>query len=279
MSKKTKCPYSFPHKTRKDRVDYICGIGGYGSRYDKWPIEFTVAAYYTDFDFDHIWEKYAAEHWPFDESKETPETIKAYYDLARRLHKEHEGSLWSWGQEDAYRPLSDGDAYRTLWDGTMLDVKLELHGRCGKHLVIAEFEGRSLRGVSTEDLSDEMMRQTRPDGYSHVEYDILKKGNFWDGWTNKEVETFYKYVRQCEIDFTSDKASAEVEYQGAFNFFCNIVNPEWETVKQERATHDEAVEAARAVREVMQQSSASGEEMTYFATLCTAAGIDQSELG
>lgn len=279
-----KCPYTYPHKSRRAKADYLCGIGGY-SRYQDgtYPLEFDVSAYRADFGFDHLWEKYAAEHWPFDEKKVTPDTVKTYYDLAMRLYKEHEQHLWAWGVEDACRALHDTDVYSMLWDGTRLEVTLELHGRCGKHLLITEFEGHTLEGMSTDDLYHELMGQGNgcfSTGIQH-DSDTLKKGCVWEFWTNEDLNKLYKYVRQCEVDFTVEKASAEVEYLGAFSFFCNIVNPEWESVKDAMAAHEDVVEAAKLLKETM----ISGGDMLdisavdeAFDTLCAAAGVAPEEL-
>lgn len=276
---KIKCPYTYPHRSRYDKVQYIVGIGGYTDRYSAWPIEFNVAAYRTDFSFDNLWRKYYLEHTPAELAHD-PEACTAYYRLAKRLHGEHEDSLWGWGQEGAYRSLNDGDCYRMLWDGTMVDVKLELHGRCGKHLVIAEFNGHKLEGLTDSYLQDDLMRQRRTDGYEHVEYDILQKGNYWSSWSNEDLNLLYKYVRQCEVDFTTDKASAEVEYQGAFCFFNNIVNPAWKTLKEEMASHDEAVGAAKVIHSYLMAHDALDitELDSSFLVLCTAAGITAEEL-
>lgn len=282
--KKIPCPYTYPHKSREAKVNYICGSGGYYSRDGHFPIEFNVAAYRTDFSFDHIWKKYNKEFTAVTLSHD-PEACTAYYRLARRLHAEHESSMWEWGQEDAARSLTDDDTYRCLWDGTELSVKLELHGRSGKHLVISEFDGTTFSGLSTEDLRVILMTQTRPDNYDHSEYTTLRKGNTWL-WSAKEIDLLYRYVRQCEIDFTSDKASEEVEYQGAFQFFANIVEPAWEDEKKAMADHAAVVVAACEVRDAVNTLQDSGvhslprdaELDDAFALLCKTAGVSKEEL-
>jgi len=218
------CPYSYPHKSRVAKVDYICGIGGYGLRNGCFPIEFNVAADSCNFDFDHLWKTYYEEMTP-NELRHDPEACSLYYRLAARLHEDHKDHLWECGQEDAVRDLQEGDTYHSLWDGTEVSVTLEMHGRCGKHLVISEFESMTLRGLSDDDLRDVLM--CKEDGQWFIE--------------TKKVDLLYRYIRQCEVDFTSAKASAEVEYQGAFQFFANIVDSAWETEKQNRAGHEEVV--------------------------------------
>lgn len=207
---KIRCPYTYPHKSRSAMIDYITGIGGYSSRDGYWPIEFNVATYHADFSFDHIWEKYHAEHIS-DATRNHPPSWAAYYRLAQKLYEEHKDYLWEWGQEDAYRSLKDSDTYKMLWDGTAVGAELELHGRGGKHLVIAMFNGYDFNRCSTDNLKQS-----------------LRFGEDGCAMPMNDLRLLYKYVRQCEVDFTPEKASAEVEYQGAFCFFANIVMPEWE---------------------------------------------------
>ena len=255
------CPYTFPHKSRVAKVDYICGIGGYYSRDGRFPIEFNVAADSCNFDFDHIWEKYNEEMTP-DALKHDTEACTLYYRLAKRLHGEHEQYMWEWGQEDAVSGLQEGDAYRSLWDGTEVSVTLELHGRCGKHLIIAEFENTPLRGLSEDDLRELLME---------------KEGG--EGWTisTKKVDLLYRYVRQCEVDFTPAKASEEVECQGAFCFFANIVEPKWETEKKNQADHESVVGCAQTLRRYLEAKEGTA-VLSMLTTLCKAAGVSEEEL-
>ena len=272
---KIECPYTYPHRSREAKVSYICGIGGYYSRDGRFPIEFNVAAYGVDFDFEHIWKTYYEEMTP-SELKHDPDACTAYYRLARRLYEKHKDNLWEWGQEDACRSIDEDDTHRMLWDGTAVDVTLELHGRQGKHLVLSAFEGYSFRGMSPDDLRDTLMTQTRPDGYSHVEYETLRTGNTWD-WTTAEVDLLYRYVRQCEIDFTPAKASAEIEYQGASCFFNNIVNIEWENEKQRLADHEAVVACAQTLRQYLAEKEGAA-ALRMLHTLSHAAGVSDAEM-
>lgn len=275
---KPTCPYDFPHRSRKARVDYICGIGGYSSRDGRWPIEFNVATYHVDFDFDHIWKEYSKEHIP-SECKGDPALMNAYHQLAKRLHKENVDYFWEWGLEDARRDLDEreGDTFFQLWDGTPVEVKLELHGRGGKHLVIAEWDGRDLSKLNPEDLHDEMLAQVNAAGNFIVDEGRLRSRYLWESWTSEQVELLYRYVRQCETDFTPKNASNQVECEGAFCFFANIVAAEWETLRKEIATHEEVVGAAQAIHLALTHAAVSQEEIASFYVLCAAAGVTQEE--
>lgn len=271
-----KSPYTYPHKSREAKIDYICGIGGYSIRDGRWPLEFNVASYRADFSFDHLWKTYYKEYTP-DVLAHDPEACTSYYRLAKRLHKEQEDNMWGWGQEDAARNVQDADAYRMLWDGTEVDVELELHGRGGKHLVLTCFNGHKLEGNSPEDLHDEMMAQTRPDGYTHVEYGTLVSGASWDNWSTADINLFYKYVRQCEVDFTVEKASLEVEYQGAFCFFNNFVNPAWEEALTTAEAHSSVVSCAQTLRRYLGEREGSA-VLQMLRVLSLAAGVTEEEL-
>lgn len=276
---KFKNPYSYPLTSRRAMAEYICGIGGYSTGYggrDRFAIEFNVAAYATDFDFDHIWEKYHKEYVG-EEILNDPVKFKAYYDLCRELHKQNEEYLWGWGQEDAARGLSDNDGYRMLWDGEKpFRVEMGLYGRSGKHLCIESFEGHDLR-KSPEELLEAMMEQELPNRDVVSDRDTLADGASWLNWRYEDIRNLYKMCRQWEVDFTPAKASAEVEYQGVFSFFANVVEAAWMDREREIAEHGELVEAAKNIWE--NSSVAADDNMVFdFLLICKTAGISEAEL-
>lgn len=271
---KIKCPYKYPARSREAKVNYICGIGGYSNRDGRWPIEFNVALYDVDFDFDHLWKKYHAEMTP-DELKHDPELCSLYYRLAQRLYEDNKDFLWEWGQEDAGRNLTDCDTYKQLWDGTEVDVEFSLRGRCGKHLVLDRFRSLSLDKMDEEELRTMLTEQsTRSDTYVYA--NRLLRGAEWT-YSNEFVDTLYRYVRQCEVDFTPEKASAEVEYQGAFCFFFNIVASAWEEEKQNKADHEAVVGCAQTLRRYLAEREGSA-VLQMLRTLSQAAGVSEEEL-
>lgn len=224
---KMKNPYTFPHRSKAAMIDYICGIGGYhSSRHDCYPLSFNVKAYSCNFDFDHIWKRAAVDInmdvGPSDSVKNDPAQLKAYQDLARELHKKHEEHLWGWGQEDTWRGVKEDDTHRCLWSGESYTVEYGLVGRSGGHLVVEHWNGFTFRGMSPEDLRER----------------LEDKGDS----LHADLRFLYKCCRHWEHDFTCAKASAEVEYQGIWNFFANIVEPAWEDRKKEIADHEELVE-------------------------------------
>ncbi len=89
----------------------------------------------------------------------------------------------------------DNDGYNTLYDGTELSVVFEFQGRSGGQLVLTEFEG-----VRLLDWFDEC------------------SGDFV--WLKK----LYKFIVQCDHDFSPALVKREIEWQVAFIFFDRIDN-------------------------------------------------------
>ncbi len=264
-----KAPYTFPHKSRKAKVDYLTDIGGYYSRDGSYPLEFNVAAY-ADLDFDTLWKLLLQER-----QTEYPEgtTARALFEFAaRKAYADCSEHLWSWAVEDAQRNLFEGDAYTTLWDGTSLDVKFGLYGRSGKHLCIESFEGITLRGLNPDSLGELLMCQNGPGGEDVLDSPRLKKGFEWQ-IPGERVDLLYRYVRQCEIDFTSSKAEAEVEYQAAYHLgqradelYVALFGDTKEAVAAKLT--DDARALLAAIPNLTRELAES------FARLCVAAGLD-----
>lgn len=271
--KKFKCPYTFPHKSRKAKVDYITDIGGYYSRDGRFPIEFNVAAYGADTDFDSLWTT------ALESGEISPDTDKqALKDAAALVYKESGHLFWDWGLEDARRGLEETDAYKMLWDGKdTLKVEFGLYGRQGKHLCIEEFEGLTLKGLSEDELAEKLMHQSgdSKDGWDEV-VDEPKLRRGWD-WTisNEDVDTLYRYIRQCEVDFTPEKAGKEVQYQAAWQLL-RLAEEKLEELTKLRADRESLVGAAKTVAEAIDQDDA--KLMLAFATLLRAATLDIAEI-
>ncbi len=270
--KKPKCPYTFPHTSRRAKVDYLTDIGGYYRRHDTYPLEFNVAAY-ADLDFNKLW-PLMLEECPLEFPEGTSKRSLLEH-CALKTYAECHDHLWEWAVEDAQRTVLETDAYSMLWDGTTLDVKLGFHGRGGKHLCIEEFEGIRLGGLNPETLGELLMTQNGPGAESVFDAPRLKKGFEWQIPTAR-VNLLYRYVRQCEIDFTSGKAGAEVEHNAAYH----LLQRAREIYEGLFGDSDETATAkladdARAVLAAL--SDLTHEVAQAFARLCVAAGLDLGE--
>jgi hypothetical protein len=230
----------------------------YWSRGDGcFPLNYNVKAYGVDLSFNHLWDRYAKEHLPSDVLEEGGLTLERYKDVALNEYNcLDENTLWGWGQEEAYRSLEDCDTYRLLWDGTHPEaVEFRLLGRCGGHLCIQSVNGYSLN-VGADALYNMLIDPEQID--------------------MKRLRILYKLARQWEKDFTGEKASAEIEYQAAFQFFVNVVQAAWENKKEETAKHETLVHAVTIVQKYL--PPADPVVGIAFSTLRRAAGVLDSEV-
>ena len=276
---KPKCPYSFPHKSRAAKVDYICSIGGYSSRDGTFPIEFNVATYDADLDFDNILKLVNQEHGEFT-GADAPAEERIWTTAVHNVYEKHKEHLWDWGVESAQRDLFESDTYHMFWNGDRrIDVKLELHGRGGKHLVIRRFEGFDFRDFSADRLRNLLMEQTNADGHCIYDDATLHKGHEW-ACGGEFVNRLYRYVRQCEVDFTPKKASEAVEYGAAFQV-CVQAEAEYDLLTEMLEDRNVVSNAAHIVYEELRHYGRAGrgpEEEQAFVVLCLAAGISPAAI-
>lgn len=278
---KIKCPFTYPHKSRAAMVGYICGIGGY-TRFNegRWPISFEVGCYLADTSFERLWER-------LKESGEIPQAEEdraRYYLAASRVYKEHEERWFDWGMEEAREGFLDSDTYYMLWDGSKpMDLTWEFHGRGGKHLVLTEFEGLSLENHSSETLAEELMSQTN--GRQTVDDEPkLIKGYEWD-ISFGLIRKLYKFMRQCEAELTSEKASAETEYSAAFRLGCMAEVKAEELAEEAKSAEELYAHAERVVLYLADHTALEEHTRQEYVDalgslrmLCAAAGVDHDTL-
>jgi hypothetical protein len=107
----------------------------------------------------------------------------------------------------------------------------------------------------------------------------LRKGCEWD-YSNEFVDRFYRYIRQCEVDFTPAKASAEVEYQAAFHVYTRAED-EVERLTNLLADRDRVAGAAKTIWEAASDFAVADDKAEFRAalvTLCLAAGLAPSAI-
>jgi hypothetical protein len=231
---KFKCPYTYPARSREAMAKYIatgCGREYWGD-HKPYPLHYRVKAYSLDLTFEHLWDRFAPEHFPSDVREQGGTVLERYKIVCRHeydgLSKDDSSdTLWTWGVEEAWRSLNDGDTYRMLWSGAeTYDVKFSLRGRSGGWLCIDYFEGYKL-DVGADELYNQL---NNPEEISFI-----------------KLRIFYMLARQWEVDFTGEKAASEIEYQAAFQFFVNVCERAWEHDKKERTERDAVVAAAKDV--------------------------------
>lgn len=261
--------YTFPHRSRKDKVDYLLSNGGYGgfnSRPYQYALAYNVKAYNADLTFDHLWEKYASEFVGdilSDKELQDLEVLVQFRGFCKEQYDEIGDALYSLSQEAACSSVMDSDTYAMVYNRNAVEkVTFGFVGRCGGHCVVEEVNGLSLRYSSDVDL-EEAFRQD------------LEALSF------QELHTLYSLARQWEVDLTPDHASSEVEYQAAFNFFVNIVAPEYASFKEARLHRTQAELAIDSLREVILKhlsGTPQHDAMNQLATLAQYAGFTEKEV-
>lgn len=268
---KIKCPYTFPHKSREAKIDYICGIGGYGNRDGNWPISFDVALHASDITFDHLWNTYRKEYGRVVSEEEEA----GYKQVVERTYANMQSSLFESAQEDCIRDCDSdySDTYFMLWDGKPVDAELKLQGRCGKHLVISRFRSLQMRGLTAEELRDELMMQSNGEE-DYCNKRRLQKGYAWN-YSAEFVDTLYRYCVQCAVDFTPEKASANHEHYAAETLFSSADARYIESC-EEREAHAAVVGCAQTLRRYLEKDQGSA-VLLMLHTLATAAGVSEEE--
>ena len=182
--------YRTPLRNRQEIVRFIIRVTNQRCYHQPHPLCFNVKCYHVNFDFDHLlklWNEYESDPiYTHDE-----EWLKA---ARQRLAVTNENSLWEWAQDDACRQFTDSDAFRTLWDGTSVNVAYSFEGRSGGWLSINSFEGCDFTERHIEETLMEM------------DYAKLRK--------------LYQLIVTLIHD--TENPSKEMEHQAAFIFFANV---------------------------------------------------------
>jgi hypothetical protein len=207
------------HKKLKQHIaQMVERNGGYiggGYHTSTYPLEWNVEIGYSCEWEDALeaarkqFSEFGLDHFPAPVLKRAVVEVKRNYDAYRR---------WEWVQEDMVRDLNDDDGLRSCspdvfrkWGiiepkgGLYFDVKWDLVGRCGKHLVMAEFEGVILRGVRNSDL---------------VEW--ILNGDDYENVSNHDLRCLAAYIEECDRMFSRKAVKEEFYYKLGWQLACAI---------------------------------------------------------
>ncbi len=195
--------YNTPLTKRKNIAEFIFDSThqNYEDRVAH-PFCFNVKCYDYDVSFGRLLALYREQEKDakFFKSKEWLAAVQARY-----VEIGGEETVYNRGIEDARDYFYEGDTFRTLWDGTELDVKYEFRGRMGGWLTITEFEGFKVgRDISKEEWR-EILDGTN--NYQKMPLPVLRK--------------LYALIVQLLHDVRPETVKAEIEHQAMFNFFEN----------------------------------------------------------
>ena len=186
---KTPVPYAFPLKSRAAMTDYILDRRAYVDRYTRHPFSWNVKAYRVD------WIRPKGEA-----------TLDPALDVEWAKHVEREYGVYG------VEPAAFNDAQRQYAEGEWTsypgddqgDWKFGFYGRCGGHLVLESWCGKS---------------------FSRMDEDDLRA--YLDGCDFAAVRKFYRALVCMDSDFTPANASANVESH------VNLRRELWEEARRE----------------------------------------------
>jgi hypothetical protein len=194
-----RAPYTFPHRTRKAMIGYLLeGPDGGGRRgyYEHWGGNYPFS-----------W-NVKAYHVDWGHPKGENE-LDASLDAKWEKHLEDDGgNVENWAFENARMQIDD-DEWCSYPGDDQGDWDFAFAGRSGGHLVLQEWRGMKVHGES---------------------FDLVE---WLDSLDTDTLRKFYRGIRTADSDFTSAKASEEVEYH------VNFIRSEWELERQ-RELEDEA---------------------------------------
>lgn len=208
--------------------------GYYGSRRERWPLSFAVGLYYADLDRAHMEALAVQDHGVTKAQIEASRPLVAWNperewtDVQQQMYdglNDDDGNrTYSPATATRFglpferfpktykRRTGEGAYFQAAIPGWVIedpytcryyDVEFQLRGRSGKHLVINEFRGRDLHGLSSERLA-EILRSDE-EMHSH-------------GITNVWCHALLAMITEWTERFTSRNASAEMEYLAADQF-------------------------------------------------------------
>lgn len=173
--------------TARSRADMMAAIFKGRSSYDRFLFNWNVKAHNVN------WESPKGEY----------ELDSALDDAWAEYLESNADHVTQWAFDDASSYYHEG--LYTTWPGDdQGQWELEFHGRQGGHLCLAAWSGMRFRGMD--------------------EYDCRE---WLDGCDFATVRAFYRAMVCMDSDFTSAKASSNVEYQA------NFIRGQWEEERRE----------------------------------------------
>lgn len=222
MTKKTKL-YTFPHKSKKAMIDYILDCKSRGYHGQIYNFCWNVKAHNANLDSDSL-RKHSPDLSPKFDSKWEDEKVdnpELFYQFLADAGRDYvyPDNLWT-----SYPGDDQGK-----WEFTFV-------GASGGWLALLKYDGIDVNGLYTD---PEEAREYRESGY-----DLQDGGKNLDNWPFERLRAFYRGIRCAEVDFTPEKAAAEVEFQAAF--YRETLESLWKDELDEKLTlQAERMEASR----------------------------------
>lgn len=203
-----KCPYNFPHKSRKAIIEYLSGIGGYSERYERWPLEWNCKTYHADFDGDTL--------------RKHVSTLAPAHDTKWDEWLANNQSAWEWWIEDARSYYLDG-LYASYPGADQGDWHFQFAGRSGGHLVIESWRGNTLRGMNEDEFIEWLQELSWRDLVAFYRGVVCLCKDVTPRNAANEIEFIAaNYREQLEDEWNSAIADSFAEYQSQLESMANV---------------------------------------------------------
>lgn len=253
--------------SRKKMVAFICGIGGYYDRHDRYAVEFSIKDHYSDTSVENLWELLCSPKMDVGPDKDLPpEELAQVKALFWRVYAEHKDHVYEWGLEEAYTDWAESDTPYETFEGTRVEWEWEVHGRSSGHLCMTTCEWNSLK-CSPEDL-EEKLNECEGGGT----YDI----------SANDVRKLFIICVQNTCDLEGRKISAEVEYRAAWRLWVSFMENDMEealtTYKQRESLSESAGLIYKVINGDTPMLTSLPEELVEaFKTICQLADVRVGE--
>jgi hypothetical protein len=183
--------YRMKVSSRREIIKEILELAAQKGQYNRY-ICFNVKIYQIDLSFDNLIETYKKSQKE-DLSREFLSAAKVKYD---QLNID---DLYNIALERAREGVLEGDYFRFLLNGMLLDIQYDFIGRSGGHLSIETFNGYDLSSRSYTEFISKL---------EEMKYSDLKN--------------LYRIILRLKHDLTSEKIRKEIEIRCAFDFVENV---------------------------------------------------------
>jgi len=191
-----------PLKKRADIAQFLMNRRGrYYRDFGHLQFCFCVKVYDADLSFDHLLDLHAKSGYAEGKVND-PCWVE---EVRQRYAETDQDHLLEWAIEDSRRLVTDSDCFNHLHNGTPVEVEYSFVGRSGGWIALTKFEG-------IEMTDPEYLRQVFEGSDDKSEPTM----------SYQSLRRLYALVRMLEHDLTAEKAESEVEFQAAFNFYCNV---------------------------------------------------------
>jgi hypothetical protein len=202
----------------KKRADITAFLEKHKSR-SSWPNDYCrfawdVKLYSLDLTYEHLLTIHKASGYCGLKNIDAPEVQALYQE---RYAGENLEYLEQMATEDAWRNVNDTDCFNHLWDGTNCKAKFGSYGRSGGYIGLKKFLGYDF----TEGDNAYWNAVFGGNPYPKESWDWQVWASDYPEMSYQDLRLLYKFVVQCNHDFTREKACAEVEYQAAYYLFAS----------------------------------------------------------